>query len=483
MKSSSPDPIWRLVLAASIVAACSTGPRLAHGQANRLKVSENGRFLANEDGSPFFYLGDTAWELFHRLDREQVKTYLDDRASKGFTVIQAVAIAEFDGDTVPNAYGHLPFVDRDPAKPAVVDGPENDYWDHVDTIVKEANDRGLLIGFLPTWGRYWHDEVEDGKPIFNPENARNYGEWLGKRYADAGLIWILGGDRPVENDEQRATIEAMAEGIEAGDGGAHLIAFHPPGGSGSSDFFPDAPWLDFQMRQNGHEVEYTGRYDKTRADYERMPPKPVIDAEPVYEDHPIGFNARQHGHSTAADVRRPIYWDLFNGACGHTYGHHSVWQMWTPERVPINDPLLPWHEAIDRAGASQMQHARHLLESRPAPSLVPDDSILVTDRVATAVPGAGRYRFVAARDEAGSYALIYVPVGRPFTVRMDAIGGPKVQAWWFNPRDGSAEPIGEYPNTGTQTFEPPTPGESTDWVLVLDDASKDYSPPGTVEQP
>lgn len=105
----------------------------SHG---RIMVSENHRFLQHEDGTPFFYLGDTAWELFHRLSREEADAYLSDRASKGFTVIQAVAIAELDGHTVPNAYGHLPLDDFNPASPAVTDGPDNDYWDHVDYIVR-----------------------------------------------------------------------------------------------------------------------------------------------------------------------------------------------------------------------------------------------------------------------------------------------------------------------------------------------------------
>ena len=454
----------------------------AQGQAPRIQVGANHRFLVNEDGSPYFYLGDTAWELFHRLDRENAITYLDDRASKGFTVIQAVAIAELDGDTVPNPYGHLPFEDRYPTHPAVGDGPEDDYWDHVDFIVREANARGLLIGFLPTWGRYWHDG-EEGTRLFNPENARTYGEWLGRRYADAGLIWVLGGDRTVDTEEQRATIVAMAEGLKAGDDGAHLMTFHPRGGSGSAEVFHDEPWLDFNMRQNGHTAQFTGHYDKTRLDYDRQPPKPVIDGEPLYEDHPIEFNARENGHSTATDVRRPLYWDLFSGACGHTYGHHSIWQMWTPDRPPVNDPLVPWDVAIGRPGGSQMQHARHLLESRPYLDRIPDDSILVPDRVKTAVPGAGRYRYVATRDEAGTYAMVYCPLGRPFSVRMDAISGPTLKAWWFDPRTGAAEPIGEFPNTGTREFNTPTPGEATDWVLVLDDASKGYPPPGQVASP
>ncbi|HTL16729.1 MAG TPA: glycoside hydrolase family 140 protein, partial [Patescibacteria group bacterium] len=408
----------------------------------RIKVSENHRFLVTEDGRPFFWLGDTAWELFHRLNREDAARYLDDRAKKGFTVIQAVALAELEGDTTANTYGHLPLIGLDPTRPDVKEGPANDYWDHVDYIVREANKRGLYIGFLPTWGRYWHDKVKDGKPLFTVANAEVYGEWLGKRYHDAGLIWILGGDRSVDNDEQKEILHAMARGLRKGDGGNHLMTFHPPGGNGSSTWFHEEDWLDLNMRQNGHSAEFTGRYDNTRKDYDRTPPKPVIDGEPLYEDHPVSFNAKSFGHSIAADVRRPLYWDLFSGACGHTYGHHSVWQMWSPDKPPINNPLMPWPEAIQQPGAGQMQFARRLLESRPFLTRIPDDGIIASNRVPTSIPGAGRYRFVATRDEAGSYAMIYAPVGRKFSVNMDKIAGPKVKATWFNPRDGSTRDLG-----------------------------------------
>jgi len=454
---------------------CAAGGTLA---AQRLKVADNRRFLAYENGRPFFYLGDTAWELFHRLNREEADRYLKNRADKGFTVIQAVAIAELDGHTQPNPYGHLPLVNMDPARPAVVDGPANDYWDHVDYIVDKANSLGLWIGFLPTWGRYWHDAVHNGKPLFTAANAEIYGEFVGRRYKDKAVIWILGGDRSIDREEHKEIIRAMARGIRKGDGGAHLMTFHPPGGAGSSKWLHDEPWLDFNMRQNGHVAEYTGRYDQTRADYDRTPVKPVIDGEPIYEDHPVSFNAKSLGHSIAGDVRRPLYWDLFSGACGHTYGHHSVWQMWQPGRPPINNPLMPWFEALDQPGTGQMQHGRRLMESRPFFTRIPDDSVIVPDAVTTAVPGAGRYRFVATRDTDGTYAMVYAPVGRAFTVRMDAIKAPKTRAWWFNPRDGKATLIGEFEAAGRRRFTPPEPGEMLDWVLVLDDASRNYPPPG-----
>ena len=122
-----------------------------------LKISPNHRFLMRADGKPFFYLADTAWELFHRLNREEALRYLDNRRAKGFTVIQAVALAEHGGLTEPNAQGDLPLIDNDPTRPAITAGtsPDDqaqyDYWDHLDFIVDEANKRSLTIGLLPTW--------------------------------------------------------------------------------------------------------------------------------------------------------------------------------------------------------------------------------------------------------------------------------------------------------------------------------------------
>jgi hypothetical protein len=446
------------------------------GPLPQLKISENRRFLVTADGRPFFWLGDTAWELFHRATREEAETYLKRRAAQRFTVIQAVALAEFDGLNTPNAYGHTPLRNDDPTQPS------EEYFAHVDWIVAKANELGLYVGLLPTWGDKWNRKWGVGPEVLTAENAQTYGEWLGRRYRDAGIIWILGGDRPVETDGHREIIRALARGVRAGDGGAHLITFHPTGGQSSSTPFHDDEWLDFNMRQNGHVTEFTGRYENTLADYNRTPTKPVLDGEPVYEDHPISFDAKKLGHSMSADVRRPLYWNLFSGAFGHTYGHHSVWQMWTAERKPVNNPLLPWTEAIDQPGAKQMQHGRALIESRPFLTRIPDQDVIVAGPVPTSVPGAGRYRFVATRDADGTYAMVYAPVGRTFSVRMNAIAGARVKAWWFDPRTGKATAIGTFANTSERAFTPPDPGELLDWVLVLDDEARKYPPPGAARR-
>ena len=440
----------------------------------KLKVSDNHHFLVTETGQPFFWLGDTAWELFHRLNREDAELYLKNRAKLGFNVVQAVALAEMAGVTAPNAYGHLPLKNNDPLQ------PDEDYFKDVDWIVAKANSLGIYVGFLPTWGDKWNKKWGVGPEIFTPQNAEVYGEWLGKRYKDADIVWILGGDRPVENNTHKEIIRALARGLRKGDGGAHLITFHPPGGHGSAEWWQGEDWLDFNMRQNGHVAEFTGRYDQTHTDYERTPTKPVLDGEPIYEDHPISFNAPEFGTSLASDVRRPLYWDLFGGAYGHTYGHQAVWQFFDPKRFePINAPLMPWFEAINQPGAVQMHHAKNLLLSRPFLTRIPDDSVIVTGTVSNSVPGAGRYRFVATRDSEGTYAMVYAPVGRAFKVRMEVIKSPQVKAWWFNPRDGTATVIGNFDNKGEREFIPPAAGETLDWVLVLDDTSRHYPKPGT----
>ena len=144
----------------------------------RLQVSRDGHFLETASGRPFFWLGDTAWELFHRLKREEVAQYLDHRQAKRFNLIQAVALAEFDGLTLPNVYGDLPLLGLDPTRPNPA------YFDFVDEVIRAAADRGLYLGLLPTWGDKVTPMWGTGPAVFTPENARIYGRWLGQRYRE-----------------------------------------------------------------------------------------------------------------------------------------------------------------------------------------------------------------------------------------------------------------------------------------------------------
>jgi hypothetical protein len=420
----------------------------------RLKVSDNRRFLVQENGTPFFFMGDTAWELFHRLNREEATAYLSDRAVKGFTVIQAVVLAELDGLNTPNAYGQTPLQGNDPTR------PNEAYFEHVDWIVDQAAALGLYTGMLPTWGDKWNQGTwGKGPEIFTPENAPAYGAWLGRRYRDRPIIWILGGDRKVDTEERANIIRAMAAGLREGDGGAHLCTFHPQGQETSSLYFHSDDWLDFNMYQTGHTFD-RDNWRSIAEDYAKTPIKPCMDAEPGYEDHPSGFNAA-NGWLDDYECRKFAYWALFAGAHGHTYGCHDIWQMWQPDRQPITAARTPWYEAIHLPGASQMQHAKNLLLSRPYLTRVPDQALLASD------PGAGTDHVQATRDLNGTYALVYSASGQPFTVHLDRLVG-KFLAAWYDPRTGESTPAGEGDPHGEREFTPPSSGKGNDWVLTLD---------------
>ena len=439
-----------------------------------LKLSENRRFIVHADGTPFFYLGDTAWELFHRLDREQAARYLENRAAKGFTVIQAVALAELNGLTEGNAYGHRPLIDNDPVRPHIQDGPNNDYWDHVDFVVNKAESLGLYIGMLPTWGDKWNKKWGVGPVVFTPENARAYGQWLGRRYRDKPIIWILGGDRPVENDKHKAIIRAMARGVEKGSEGNGLMTYHPSGGQTSSAWFHQDDWLDFNMHQTGHKDK--GSWDSIAKDYHRTPIKPVMDGEPLYEDHPLNFNPMAFGFSADWHIRRLAYWHVFAGAFGHTYGCHNIWQMYAPGRRPVSWAHRYWDESLDLWGASDMTHVRSLMLSRPYVTRIPDQTLIASDNE------EGDGRVSATRDQSGCYAMIYTPLGQPVTVDLEKLSGAKIRAWWYDPRHGTAAEIGAFPREGNRTFKPPIHGKGNDWVLVLDDTARVFNAPGQVSE-
>lgn len=435
----------------------------------QLKVSENKRFLVTSDGKPFFWLGDTAWELFHRLTREEASLYLKNRADKGFTVIQAVALAELDGLKDPNPYGETPLEGNDPTK------PREAYFQHVDFVIDQAKTLGLYIALLPTWGDKIHkDRWGTGPEIFTVDNARVYGEWLGNRYKNkTNVIWVLGGDRNPRNENDLAIWRAMAGGIRNGIGLNKnvIMTFHPQPNElkdgGSAKWFHNDSWLDFNMLQTGHCRE-NNTWDRIQYAYNLNPVKPVLDGEPIYEDHPVCFNAKDLGTSSAYDTRKHAYLDVFAGAFGHTYGCHDIWQMYAPNRTPVNGPHFPWYVAMDLPGAHQMKHLRYLMESRPMLERIPDQSLINDSR-------GHNDRVQATRGK--NYIFVYSAQGKSFVLNTTKISGKERAAFWYNPRTGQVTNAGKFPSMEKQEFTPPTEGYGQDWVLIVDDLAKNFVAP------
>lgn len=437
-----------------------------------LQLSENKRYFATEDGKPFFWLGDTGWLLFNKMDRDEAEQYLEDRKQKGFNVIQAMVL-----HTVPsvNAYGDSSVIDKDVSRPLVTAGnnPNNpaeyDYWDHIDYIIDKAAEKGIYMALVPIWG----SPVKEGK--VSVEQAEKYARFLAERWKDrSNIIWLNGGD--IKGSDKMDVWEKMAQTIKSIDHN-HLMTFHPRGRTASSDWFHHASWLDFNMVQSGHR-----RYDQDTSkneqkhygednwkfmavDWDLKPTKPTIDGEPSYEGIPQGLHDIKQPRWKDNDIRRYGYWSVFAGAFGYTYGQNSVMQMHSKKDTTSaygSDEI--WSTAIHTPGAGQMKYLKELMLSRKNYfDRVPDQTLIADN-------GEKYNRLLATRTD--HYAFIYNYTGRPMQVNMGKIRGVKVNASWFNPRNGETKAIGEFENTGVQLFTPEGgQREGNDWVLILDSVS------------
>ncbi|MFA5328993.1 MAG: glycoside hydrolase family 140 protein [Prolixibacteraceae bacterium] len=442
------------------------GQSVDFGHGN-LKISTNHRFVEFADGTPFFYMGDTAWELFHRLDKKDAELYLENRREKGFTVIQAVALAELDGLNAPNMEGEKPLVDNDPAK------PNEKYFAHLDWVIRKAAEKGMFIGLLPTWGDKVDKRWGIGPVIFNTENAFQYGKWIGTRYKNfQNIIWINGGDRS-GGDGNFEIWKAIAEGIKSVDKN-HLMTFHPWGGSSSSKWFQDENWLDFNMMQTGHgERSYAAYIKLMLPDYLRKPVKPTFDGEPRYEDHPCNWKPEILGWFDDADVRQAAYWNLFSGGFGHTYGCHAIWQFLTPDRTPVGFARHTWSDDLDLPGASDMINVRRLMESRPMTERVPFQELV-------AIKYMPETDYIVAT-KGKNYAFVYIPTGWAANLDLEKLAWKESVAWWYNPRTGEAKRLKEIENKGIQEFKTESGGRGNDWILVLDDKNAGFEAPGKVK--
>ncbi|MBS1663244.1 MAG: DUF4038 domain-containing protein [Bacteroidetes bacterium] len=451
----------KYVLILSLCLACTLTHAQGSWQHGQLKVTPDGHMLQYTDGTPFFWLGDTGWELFHRLTLEEIKTYLDNRAAKGFNLIQAVALAEFDGLKRPNRYGQVPFQQLDPTK------PNEQYFSIIDSTLKMALERNMFIGLLPTWGDKVTPGWGEGPVVFDSSNAYTYGKWIGQRYRKfPNIVWILGGDRPARKGSADWTPiwRQMAKGIIDGTDHHCILAYHPGGGSYStSQFIQGESWLNINMFQSGHGSGHdVPCWQLVYRDRSLLPIRPTLDAEPNYEDHPVNPWPTwdpANGYFNDYDVRKQCYRSVFAGACGVTYGHHAIWQFYSPREEKINHADRYWTEAIDRPGAFQVGYLRQLIEKWRAWNRVPDTTMIENGQ------GEKGTYCTAFKTPDSSLIMVYMPVGKTITLKTLQPGSIKIT--WFNPRDNSYHEEKTRKSAKSMSFTAPQPGIGKDWVLIL----------------
>ncbi|OJD33769.1 uncharacterized protein BKCO1_2700067 [Diplodia corticola] len=522
----------------SLLALLSLGGALGSASDNstsvpwsNLSISAEGRNLyRTSSGEPFFWQADTAWELFHRLNRSDIDHYLQDRASKGFNVVQSVVISELNGTTYPNFYGELPLHDADPLR------PNDAYFAHVDWAVRRAASYGILVALVPTWGRWVNCGWHNGAIIFNESSAESFGHYIGHRYP--GLPKIIGGDsnglwacnasaaqeafRADQTVDQstllgpitdtRSVWARMAEGFAAAEsnaGATPFVTWHPTNMWIATPATP-LPYghnymanVSMDAVQSGHNIPDNDTvdtrfaalrgWDSTRnyANVAAMRAAfagPVVDLENHYEGAFVGFNASRPLWN-ASHVRHGFYNARLAGACGFTYGANAVWQMYAPRaQLARPDLFVPpqieqpanesWRDALAYPGATQSGFVQRLfagLDREDLESLRPDRGFVASADV-LAYEGN---RYVAGLVSRRQY-WVYAGYGDAFDLDLDALrahfGKDRARARWYDPRQGvyrnetgSARPFGL---EGRKAFVPPTSGGvDDDWVLELNVAA------------
>lgn len=437
----------------------------------KLRVSDNNRYLQHENGEPFFWLGETAWLLPSRSDRNEVDYFMGTTKKNGYNVVQISPL-----HTIPsvNHYGKWALPDGFDFSKIDKYG-DYGYWDHVDYIVKSAARNNIYIALVCVWG----GPVDAGQ--MSVDDARKYGTFLGNRYKnDPNIIWLIGGD--IRGDHKPEVWKEMAKAIKKVDKN-HLMTFHPRGRTSSTTWFNDEDWLDFNMFQSGHR-RYNQRYgdgdypieENTEEDNWRFvesslatkPLKPVIDGEPSYEDIPHGLHDASERYWQAEDVRRYAYWSVFAGSFGHTYGHNSTMQMIRPGYGASFAATQPWWEAIHDEGCQQMKFLKKLMLAFPFFERVPDQSVIQNENT----DNMQYYRIIATRGD--DYILVYNYVNRAMEIDLSKISGAKKKAWWYDPTDGKLEYIGEFNNGIHRFLNDSYYGSGNDFVLIITDASVNY---------
>ncbi len=419
----------------------------------------------------FEFVSDTAWNMVQELSRDQIEEYLDIRVSQGFTMVQFIGTGHDFGPQ--RHYGWRPFDGGNFSKPRVISGPDNDWWDYIEWIIDELKERSMYAGFLPTWRQDFHS----GR-IAGEAECEAYGRFLGKRFRDQNdrIIWFMGGDLPTRAfplSWHRALARGIAKGVSGGveDYDAVFCSYHVAGRGNTLAFPPDEPFMDFDTIQSGHwntkpyELQSEGMIKESLAAHN----KPCLDFEPMYEFI--------RDYATSAVVRHIIWWNVFEGAFGTSYGHGGIWHFGTYNHVG-GSWVWKHPDNYKSTVAKQIGVLKKLLSCRPGASRMPD-----LDPLDPSTRFEHHNRIYCLRDVERTYLMVYTPNGANVKIRIDRLAGSRYHAWWYNPRSGDVIDLGTSANTGASvTFDPPDERGAnytdTDWVLILDDAACKYPKPG-----
>jgi uncharacterized protein YjdB len=419
-----------------------------------LRVGPTSRFLVDQNGKPFFLVGDAAWSLLAQLSDQDADTYLAARQQSGFNAVMANVLEhKFASNAPRNIYGQAPFTGKN------FTTPNGAYFAHVDYVVRSAALQGIVVLMVPAYlgvscgSEGWGAEIKASTDA----DMGTWGRFLGARYAGYdNIIWLIGGDTDPRNCGVTSRLQALVAGIQQYDT-RHLFTAHNSSGQMAIIPWSGASWL----RINNFYTYSSTLYRQALTAYKVTPTMPFFLIESAYEN--------EHG-STGQSLRAQSYWTVLSGGFGHIFGNCPLWGFAAAGTSGFCSSSN-WRAQLTSQGSRNMQYLQRLFSARHWYALVPDESH--TALTAGYGSNTSTSYVTAATASDGSSIIAYLPSSRAVTVNGRALGS-SMAAWWFNPGTGAATMIGTYSTSTTRSFTPPSSG---DWVLVLDNPSLDFPPP------
>ena len=273
------------------------------------------RYLVDAAGKPFLLHGDAAWSLISDLSQADAELYLEDRRQRGFnTVLVELIDDQFSTHAPNNYYNVAPFT-------TVGDysTPNEAYFAHADWVIQKAAAKGMLVLLTASYLGYqggdqgWYQTmVANGTT-----KMRNYGRYLGQRYAGySNILWVHGGDYDPPNQD---LVRQIALGIREFDTHS-LHTIHTDSETVLLDKWPSESWL-----QVNNVYTYNTVYAPVLTEYARPGGMPVFFMEGRYENENMGTAPPAAGDERR--VRIQAYQALLSGAMGHVFGNNPVWHF------------------------------------------------------------------------------------------------------------------------------------------------------------
>jgi hypothetical protein len=422
---------------------------------------------------PVFITGEQAYNLNVELSaNSDIDLYLSMRQAQGFNFIWVGATDMGNHDKAPNnGLGQAPFG----ATPFT--GMNEAYFEHLDYVLQRAAAYGfevlLMPAFVGSGPTYCSDSTGWCLELQGAANSdlTNFGIYLGNRYKSyPNIIWVLGGDLDlVRFPGLKAKEQAILNGILSVDHNHMVTCENEPGTTGfnSQDSWPAGTWnLDFFY----HDIPSMAT--DANAAWTRSDHLPTFLGEDVLEG--------ESGSPSNLGQRTEKYQAVLGGVTlGFVFGNPVMWGFgFHYSGCSTCTSRTQWKTWFNTAGATASMYLGKLMRSREFWKMVPDTG----HTVVTAGYGSGDTITVTSRASDGQTIIIYIPNGNAatLTVNMSKVTSSSntAKCWWFNPSNGSTASIGSFANSGTRDFTPP---DSSDWVLVIDDADANLPAPGSAD--